>query len=86
MSGDAAKRLFTSVWFDWYRTNASEPYASKDPEVTADTALVNGGLRYKAKTDGHRNDLYERYHLAHLRGDAADHSQSPVAARRKAGR
>jgi hypothetical protein len=60
MSGDAAKRVFTSVWFDWYRTNASEPYSSKDPEVTADTALVNGGLRYKAKTDGRRNDLYER--------------------------
>ena len=25
MSGDAAKPVFTSVWFDWYRTNASEP-------------------------------------------------------------
>jgi hypothetical protein len=60
ISGGAARPVFTSVWFDWYRTNASEPYSSKDPEVTADTALVNGGLRYIPKTDGRRNDLHDR--------------------------
>lgn len=62
MSG-GAKPVFASVWFDWYRTNASEPYSSKEPEATADTALMNGGLRYNAKTDGKRNDLYERIFL-----------------------
>jgi hypothetical protein len=48
--------LFTSVWFDWYRTNASEPFYTKEPAPTA----INGGLRYIAKTDGHRNTLCER--------------------------
>jgi hypothetical protein len=60
MSGAADKPLFTSVWWDWYRTNASEPYSAKEPAVTADGAEVNGGLRYIAKTDGQRNNLYER--------------------------
>ena len=29
ISGPAAKPMFTSVWWDWYRTNASAPYAPK---------------------------------------------------------
>ncbi len=60
MWGDAGKPVFTSVWWDWYRTNASEPYAPKEPKVTADSAEINGGLRYIPKTDGLRNNLYER--------------------------
>ena len=60
MSGDRARPLFTSVWFDWYRSNASEPFFVTEPKVTADSAEVNGGLRYIAKTDGKRNNLYER--------------------------
>ena len=51
---------FTSVWFDWYRTNASEPYSAKEPKVTAGSAEINGGMRYLARTDGRRNSLYER--------------------------
>ncbi|MGC9998637.1 MAG: hypothetical protein ABSE21_00925 [Bryobacteraceae bacterium] len=60
MSGPAAKPMFTSVWWDWYRTNASAPYASKQPQVSEDGAPVNGGLRYTPKTDGRRNPMYER--------------------------
>lgn len=52
--------VFTSVWFDWYRTNASEPYFVKQPNVSADGAEINGGMRYNTKTDGLRNSLYER--------------------------
>ncbi|MCW5980755.1 MAG: hypothetical protein KIT09_21925 [Bryobacteraceae bacterium] len=63
MSGGADKPVFTSVWFDWYRTNASAPYAAKEPAVTADGAEINGGMRYIAKTDGERNNLYERIFL-----------------------
>ena len=55
-----ANPVFTSVWWDWYRTNASEPYAAKEPKATPEAAEVNGGLRYTAKTDGARNPLYER--------------------------
>ena len=60
MSGPESKPVFTSVWWDWYRTNASEPYYEREPKPTADGAAINGGLRYIAKTDGRRNNLYER--------------------------
>jgi hypothetical protein len=60
ISGDAAHPVFTSVWFDWYRSNASEPYFTADPKVTSDSAEINGGMRYLPKTDGLRNNLYER--------------------------
>jgi len=52
--------VFTSVWFDWYRTNASEPYAAREPKTTVTSAEINGGMRYNPKTDGLRNNLYER--------------------------
>ena len=32
ISGDAAHSVFTSIWFDWYRSNASEPYFTARPE------------------------------------------------------
>ena len=60
MSGSESKPVFTSVWWDWYRTNASEPYYDRELKVTADGAAINGGLRYIARTDGRRNNLYER--------------------------
>jgi hypothetical protein len=60
MSGPASERVFTSIWFDWYRSNASEPFFVTSPRVTADSAEINGGLRYMPKTDGARNNLYER--------------------------
>jgi hypothetical protein len=60
ISGDATHPVFTSIWFDWYRSNASEPYFTADPKVTSDSAEINGGMRYLPKTDGLRNNLYER--------------------------
>ncbi|HZT34127.1 MAG TPA: hypothetical protein VFA33_29815 [Bryobacteraceae bacterium] len=60
LSGPESGPVFTSIWFDWYRSNASEPFFVREPRVTADTAEINGGLRYIAKTDGKRNNLYER--------------------------
>ena len=60
ISGDAASPVFSSIWFDWYRSSASEPYCSVTPKVTSDTAEINGGMRYLPKTDGSRNNLYER--------------------------
>jgi hypothetical protein len=56
----AAHPVFTSIWFDWYRSNASEPYYTKQPRTGADFAQINGGMRYIAKTDGRRNPMYER--------------------------
>ncbi len=60
LSGTEARPVFTSVWFDWYRSNASEPYFSREPKVAATSAEINGGMRYLPKTDGLRNNLYER--------------------------
>ncbi len=63
LAGPPERPLFASVWFDWYRSNASQPYAPKNPAVAADAAQINGGLRYLPKTDGQRNNLYERIFL-----------------------
>ena len=60
MSGPASGVVFTSVWFDWYRSNASAPYFVKQPKVTSDGAQINGGLKYIANTEGRRNPMYER--------------------------
>ncbi|UCD49891.1 MAG: hypothetical protein JSW27_20470, partial [Phycisphaerales bacterium] len=50
---------FASVWMDWYRSNASAPYAVDKIEVRE--VQLNGGVRYIQKTDGRRNDLFERF-------------------------
>ncbi|MEK7405803.1 MAG: hypothetical protein AAB225_11900, partial [Acidobacteriota bacterium] len=60
MWGAPDRPAFASVWFDWYRSNASEPYFAAEPKLAADSAEVNGGMRYIAKTDGQSNPLYER--------------------------
>ncbi len=60
LSRGEAKPVFTSIWWDWYRTNASEPYFVKEPAVTDTSAEINGGMRYIPRTDGARNDLVER--------------------------
>ena len=60
VSGDPAHPVFSSIWFDWYRSSASEPYFAATPIVTGDSAETNGGMRYLPKTDGSRNNLYER--------------------------
>ncbi|KPL11803.1 hypothetical protein AMJ85_02945 [candidate division BRC1 bacterium SM23_51] len=53
-----AKPFFASVWMDWYRSNASAPYAVD--KITSDQVRLNGGVRYSPKTDGERNSLFER--------------------------
>jgi hypothetical protein len=50
---------FASVWMDWYRSNASAPYCVD--RIEADKVQLNGGVRYMPKTDGRRNDLFERF-------------------------
>jgi len=60
ISGDGPQRTFTSVWFDWYRSNATEPIFPAEARAAAGEAEINGGLRYVAKTDGVRNNLYDR--------------------------
>ena len=50
---------FASIWMDWYRSNASRPFARD--EITTDGVFLNGGVDYLARTDGVRNDLYERF-------------------------
>ena len=59
--GNKTSPLFASVWADWYRSNGSALYAMDSCRV--DAARINGGVKYTAKTDGKRNDLYERVFL-----------------------
>lgn len=50
--------VFASQWLDWYRSNGSEPYGGEG--ASAGWALINGGVRYKLRTDGRLNPVYER--------------------------
>jgi hypothetical protein len=50
---------FASVWMDWYRSNASAPFSVD--RIEGDKVQLNGGVRYLPKTDGKRNDLFERF-------------------------
>jgi len=67
ISGDADNPVFSSIWFDWYRSNASEPFFTDKPQVSEDGAAINGGMRYLPKTDGSRNNLYERIFITNSR-------------------
>jgi hypothetical protein len=58
LSKAGGAHVFTSIWLDWYRSNGSEPYAAET--VVSNTARINGGVRYQARTDGLRNPLFER--------------------------
>ena len=53
--------VFTSLWLDWYRSNGSEPYAAES--AGTNSARINGGVRYLARTDGRRNPMFERLFL-----------------------
>ncbi|MGC8843228.1 MAG: hypothetical protein ACP5QS_04765, partial [bacterium] len=53
--------VFISCWIDWYNSNASEYYF--DSWKKRDSARFAGGTRYIPKTDGRRNDLFERVFL-----------------------
>ena len=59
--GKADKPAFVSAWVDWYRSNGSALWSQE--WVTTDSAKINGGVHYIRKTDGKRNDLYERVFL-----------------------
>ncbi len=62
VSGSAESPLFFSAHTDWYRSNASKPIGRAD--VTKDgLAYSNGGVRYVPKTDGKRNDCFERFFI-----------------------
>lgn len=56
--GNPAQPLFLSGHTDWYLSNASALWAAND--VDAQGVTYNGGTRYTPKTDGLRNDCYER--------------------------
>jgi hypothetical protein len=58
VAGPADAPLFLTGNTDWYLSNASEPWAAN--AVDEQGVLYNGGTRYIAKTDGRRNDCYER--------------------------
>lgn len=58
---DPAKtaKLFAAAHVDWYRSGAS--YLRGANAVGDKTATLNGGAEYRVKTDGTRNDVYERF-------------------------
>jgi len=61
VTGPPKKPLFISALVDYYRSNASSLWAVN--HVADDTATYNGGARYLPKTDGKRNDCFERLFL-----------------------
>lgn len=60
-SGEPDEPVFASVWADWYRSNGSGLF--EEHWIKENSAKINGGVRYNAKTDGRRNDMYERVFL-----------------------
>ena len=58
VAGQSSEPLFISGHVDWTRSNAATPFAAN--EVDGNTAVFNGGTRYIPKTDGRRNDCFER--------------------------
>lgn len=56
-----AQPVFVSALLDWYNSNASLLYAR--PQITEDGASFNGGAEYLPRTDGVRNDMFERIFL-----------------------
>jgi hypothetical protein len=57
VEGEAGTR-FVSATLDWTQSNASLPFP---PESGSELVQANGGARYRPKTDGSRNDVYERF-------------------------
>jgi hypothetical protein len=58
VSGSAQSPLFLAGNTDWYLSNATELWANND--VGEEGVTYNGGTRYIPRTDGKRNDCYER--------------------------
>ena len=61
VAGASEKTLFIFGLPDYYRSNASLLWAVND--IAADGVVYNGGTRYEPKTDGRRNDCFERLFL-----------------------
>jgi len=61
VSGSAEQPLFTMGLVDHTRSSASELWFQN--EVESSGATYNGGSRYLPKTDGQRNDCFERLFL-----------------------
>ena len=61
VSGPAERPLFTMGLVDHTRSSASELWFKN--EVDSSGATYNGGSRYQPKTDGQRNDCFERLFL-----------------------
>jgi hypothetical protein len=52
---DQQEKLFAGAHIDWYRSGASRLRGR------GETTALNGGAEYLVKTDGQRNDVYERF-------------------------
>ncbi len=61
VGGPAQKPLFLFGLVDHYRSNASELFAENS--IAEEGVVYNGGSRYLPKTDGRRNDCFERLFL-----------------------
>lgn len=59
ISGSANQPLFITGNTDWYRSNASVPFSVNS--VHEGQTSYQGGVRYTNKTDGSRNDCFERF-------------------------
>ncbi|MHB8996120.1 MAG: hypothetical protein ACYC63_12815 [Armatimonadota bacterium] len=59
VSGPADKALFLTGNTDWYLSNGSVPFSIN--EIKDGKTSYQGGTRYTNKTDGTRNDVYERF-------------------------
>ncbi|MDD3586579.1 MAG: hypothetical protein PHQ75_05310 [Thermoguttaceae bacterium] len=55
----ASDSLFVFGSPDWYRSNASILFAKN--QATATSGVFHGGVDYRPKTDGLRNDVFERF-------------------------
>jgi hypothetical protein len=61
VAGPRERPLFLMGNVDWYRSNASALRAAEQEEAAG--LAYNGGTRYTPKTDGQRNDCFERFFL-----------------------
>ncbi len=59
--GPVERPLFVFSMVDFYRSNASSLWAAN--QVGEEGVIYNGGSRYTPKTDGRRNDCFERLFL-----------------------
>jgi len=60
---DTSGPLFVMPMMDYYRSNGSELTFENHLDAETSVAVANGGTRYLPKTDGRRNDCFERLFL-----------------------